>query len=70
MKKTLVALAVLGSFASVASAATSVTLYGRVDVGYDSFHHDGLKLQQVMRSLTNLVLALKAKKIWVTVWPL
>ena len=46
MKKTLVALAVLGSFASVASAATSVTLYGRVDVGYDSFHHDGLKLQQ------------------------
>ena len=46
MKKTLVALAVLGSFASVASAATSVTLYGRLDVGYDSFHHDGLKLQQ------------------------
>ena len=46
MKKTLVALAVLGSFASVASAATSVTLYGRVDVGYDSFHHDKLKLQQ------------------------
>ena len=32
MKKTLVALAVLGSFASVASAATSVTLYGRLDV--------------------------------------
>lgn len=46
MKKTLVALAVLGSFASVASAATSVTLYGRVDVGYDSLHHDGLSLQQ------------------------
>jgi len=46
MKKTLVALAVLGSFAGVASAATSVTLYGRLDVGYDSFHHDGLKLQQ------------------------
>lgn len=46
MKKTLVALAVLGSFASVASAATSVTLYGRVDVGYESRHHDGLKLVQ------------------------
>ena len=46
MKKTLVALAVLGSFAGAASAATSVTLYGRLDVGYDSFHHDGLKLQQ------------------------
>ena len=46
MKKTLVALAVLGSFAGVASAATSVTLYGRVDVGYESRHHDGLKLVQ------------------------
>ena len=46
MKKTLVALAVLGSFAGAASAATSVTMYGRLDVGYDSFHHDGLKLQQ------------------------
>ena len=37
MKKTLVALAVLGSFAGAASAATSVTMYGRLDVGYDSF---------------------------------
>ena len=37
MKKTLVALAVLGSFAGVASAATSVTLYGTVDGGYEDW---------------------------------
>ena len=53
MKKTLVALAVLGSFAGVASAATSVTLYGRVDVGYDSLHHDGLKLSQDLDGVGN-----------------
>ena len=34
MKKSLVALAVLGSFAGVASAATSVTLYGQVEAEY------------------------------------
>lgn len=38
MKKTLVALAVLGSFAGVASAATSVTLYGTVDAGYEGWN--------------------------------
>ena len=44
MKKTLVALAVLGSFAGVASAATSVTLYGTVDVGYEDWQFkNGLK---------------------------
>ena len=32
MKKSLLALAVLGAFASVASAQSSVTLYGRVDL--------------------------------------
>ena len=37
MKKSLVALAVLGSFAGAASAANSVTLYGRVDVGYEKY---------------------------------
>ena len=41
MKKTLVALAVLGSFAGVASAATSVTLYGTVDAGYEDWHGTG-----------------------------
>ena len=34
MKKSMIALAVLGSVASVAQAASSVTLYGRLDVGY------------------------------------
>lgn len=34
MKKSLLALAVLGAFAGVASAQSSVTLYGIVDVGY------------------------------------
>lgn len=34
MKKSLVALAILGTFAGAASAATSVTLYGRVEVDY------------------------------------
>ena len=33
MKKSMIALAVLGSVASVAQAASSVTLYGRLDVG-------------------------------------
>ena len=37
MKKTLVTLAVLGSFTGVASAATSVTLYGTVDGGYEGW---------------------------------
>ena len=33
MKKSLLALAVLGAFASAASAQSSVTVYGKVDVG-------------------------------------
>ena len=41
MKKTLVALAVLGSFAGVASAATNITLYGTVDAGYEDWHGKG-----------------------------
>ena len=41
MKKTLVALAVLGSFAGAASAATSVTLYGTVDAGYEDWSGKG-----------------------------
>lgn len=46
MKKTLVALAVLGSFAGAASAASSVTLYGRMDIGYESNSKDGLGVVQ------------------------
>ncbi len=37
MKKSLLALAVLGAFAGVASAQTNVTLYGVADVGFESF---------------------------------
>jgi predicted porin len=37
MKKSLVALAVLGAFAGVASAQSSVTLYGLLDVGLNRF---------------------------------
>lgn len=36
MKKSLLALAVLGAFAGAASAQSSVTVYGIVDVGFDS----------------------------------
>ena len=41
MKKNLVALAVLGCFAGVASAATNITLYGTVDAGYEDWHGKG-----------------------------
>ena len=43
MKKSLLALAVLGAFAGAASAQSSVTLYGIVDVGvqYDDFKRGG-----------------------------
>jgi predicted porin len=37
MKKSLLALAVLSAFAGVASAQSSITLYGRVDAGYTNF---------------------------------
>ena len=44
MKKSLLALAVLGTFAGVASAQSSVTLFGIVDVGLrlgrPRRHHD------------------------------
>jgi predicted porin len=42
MKKSLVALAVLGVFAGAASAQSSVTLYGIIDVGYDAIDTDVL----------------------------
>ena len=41
MKKNLVVLAVLGCFAGVASAATNITLYGTVDVGYEDWQGKG-----------------------------
>ena len=44
MKKSMIALAVLGSVASVAQAASSVTLYGRLDVGYQK--NKGVSISQ------------------------
>ena len=41
MKKSLLALAVLGAFAGVASAQSSVTLFGTVDVGAQYVKNDG-----------------------------
>ena len=46
MKKSLVALAVLGSFVGAASAASSVTLYGIVEAAYQNKGHDGKGLMQ------------------------
>lgn len=41
MKQSLVALAILGTFTGVASAATSVTLYGQIEVGYEDLFGKG-----------------------------
>lgn len=41
MKKSLLALAILGAFASVASAQSSVTVYGVVDTGFTSIDNGG-----------------------------
>ena len=41
MKKSLLALAVLGGFAGVASAQSSVTLYGTVDLNGRYIKNDG-----------------------------
>ncbi|HEY8608714.1 MAG TPA: porin [Noviherbaspirillum sp.] len=41
MKKSLLALAVLGAFAGAASAQSSVTIYGVADVGIERFDNDG-----------------------------
>lgn len=41
MKKSLLALAVLGAFAGAASAQTNVTLYGIADIGVQSYDNDG-----------------------------
>ena len=41
MKQSLVALAILGAFTGVASAATNVTLYGQIEVGYEDLFGKG-----------------------------
>ena len=46
MKKSLLALAVLASAAGAANAASSVTMYGRVDVGYEDWKNNNLSVTQ------------------------
>lgn len=46
MKKSLLALAVLASAAGAANAASSVTMYGRVDVGYEDVQKNGASVTQ------------------------
>jgi predicted porin len=46
MKKSLIVLAALGAFASVASAQSSVTLYGRVDLSIGKNAGNGAKVMQ------------------------
>ena len=41
MKQSLIALAILGAFTGVASAATNVTLYGQIEVGYEDLFGKG-----------------------------
>ena len=41
MKQSLVALAILGAFTDVVSAATNVTLYGQIEVGYEDLFGRG-----------------------------
>lgn len=41
MKKSLLALAILGAFAGAASAQSSVTIYGRIDTGFTSIDQGG-----------------------------
>jgi predicted porin len=47
MKKTLLALAALGAFAGAASAQSSVTLFGVVDVNGRWLDNDGVKQYQM-----------------------
>ena len=41
MKKKVILITILSAFSGLASAAPSVTLYGRMDVGYESKEVDG-----------------------------
>jgi predicted porin len=47
MKKSLLALAVLGAYAGVASAQSSVTLFGVVDIGYNYVDNDTNKIHRL-----------------------
>lgn len=47
MKKSLIALAVLGAYAGVASAQSSVTMFGILDVGYNYIDNTGGKMHRL-----------------------
>jgi predicted porin len=47
MKKSLLALAVLGAFAGTASAQSNVTLFGVVDIGYNYIDNSGGKMHRL-----------------------
>lgn len=47
MKKSLIALAVLGAYAGVASAQSSVTMFGILDVGYNYIDNSGGKMHRL-----------------------
>jgi predicted porin len=47
MKKSLIALAVLGAYAGVASAQSSVTVFGILDVGYNYVDNSGGKMHRL-----------------------
>lgn len=62
MKRSLIALAVLSSFAGVAQAASSVTLYGRVDIGYTDTTGDNTSVKQNKNDGGDLRLGLKGQE--------
>ena len=54
MKQSLVALAILGMFTGVASAATNVTLYGQIEVGYEDLFGKGEFANGAVPNVTGL----------------
>jgi predicted porin len=52
MKKSLLALAVMGAFAGAASAQTNVTLYGLIDTGFQSYDSDATTLDKTSRLIS------------------
>jgi predicted porin len=65
MKKTLLALAVLGAFAGVAHAQSSVTVSGNVDLGYQSYSEIATQTASSVTVRRHLPLFSRVLKIWV-----
>lgn len=62
MKKSLIAFAVLGTVAGAAQAASSVTLYGRIDTGYTDTTKNGLGVTQNVAGGGDLRIGLKGQE--------